>query len=141
MLRSQISMPFYLCVFSFLFDDLFLNGSRNLVNVEELCHISIPPSFHPSILFIYVGFNVPFNTAYVISQSVAFWAEETSTYSWSRFCIVNCRPSGKQLAAFPQWVWGLNCRTQRLEASVLPLCRHGPSSSPLQHVEFNATLG
>ena len=40
--------------------------------------------------FIYLGFNVAFQRiVQVISQWVVLWAEETSTYSWSRFCTVN----------------------------------------------------
>ena len=38
-------------------------------------------------IFIYLGFYVTFNTVQVGR------AEETSTYSWSRFCTVNCRPT------------------------------------------------
>ena len=42
-------------------------------------------------LFIYLGFNIAFNTfVQVISRWVVLWAEETSTYSWSMFCTVNC---------------------------------------------------
>ena len=40
--------------------------------------------------FIYLGFYVAFNTVQVISRRVVGRAEETSTYSWSRFCTVNC---------------------------------------------------
>ena len=39
------------------------------------------------------GVGVTFNTVQVISRWVLGRAEETSTYSWSRFCNVNCRPS------------------------------------------------
>ena len=38
---------------------------------------------------IYFGFYVAFNTIQVISRRVVGRAEETSTYSWSRFCTVN----------------------------------------------------
>ena len=41
-------------------------------------------------LFIYLWFYVAFNTVQVISGRVVGRAEETSTYSWSRFCTVNC---------------------------------------------------
>ena len=41
-------------------------------------------------LFIYLGFCVGSNTVQVISRWVVGRAEETSTYSWLRFCIVNC---------------------------------------------------
>ena len=40
-------------------------------------------------LFIYLGFYVAFNTVQVISRGVVGRAEETSTYSWSRFCTVH----------------------------------------------------
>ena len=40
--------------------------------------------------FIYLGLYVTFNTAQVISRQEVGRAEETSTYSWSRFCTVNC---------------------------------------------------
>ena len=42
-------------------------------------------------LFIYLGFYVAFNTVQVISRWVVGRAEETSTYSSSGFCPVNCR--------------------------------------------------
>ena len=41
----------------------------------------------------YLSFSVAFNTVQVISRRVVLWAEETSTYSWSRFCTANCRLS------------------------------------------------
>ena len=48
----------------------------------------------PSVdLFIYLGFYVAFNTVQVISRRVVGRAEETSTYSLSGFCTVNCRPT------------------------------------------------
>ena len=43
--------------------------------------------------FIYLGFYVAFNTVQVISRRVVERAEETSTYSSSGFCTVNCRPT------------------------------------------------
>ena len=42
---------------------------------------------------IYLGFYVAFNTEQVISRRVVGRAEETSTYSLSGFCTVNCRPT------------------------------------------------
>ena len=42
---------------------------------------------------IYLGFYVAFNTVQVISRQVVGRAEETSTYSSSGFCTVNCRPT------------------------------------------------
>ena len=44
-------------------------------------------------LLIYLGSYVAFNTVQLISRQVVQRAEETSTYSWSRFCTVNCRPT------------------------------------------------
>ena len=44
-------------------------------------------------LFIYLGFYIAFNTVQVISRRVVGMAEETSTYNWSKFCTVNCRPT------------------------------------------------
>ena len=43
------------------------------------------------LLFIWVLSLLSFNTVQVISQRVVLCAEETSTYSWSRFYSVNCR--------------------------------------------------
>ena len=37
-----------------------------------------------------MGFYVTFNTVQVISGGAVLWAEETNTYSWPRFCTVNC---------------------------------------------------
>ena len=44
-------------------------------------------------LFIYLGFYDAFNNVQVISRRVVGRAEETSTYSSSGFCTVNCRPT------------------------------------------------
>ena len=41
-------------------------------------------------LYIYLGFYVAFNTVQVIVRRVVGRAEETSTYSSSGFCTVNC---------------------------------------------------
>ena len=41
-------------------------------------------------LFIYLGFYIAFDTVQVISRRVVGRAEETSTYSSSGFCTVNC---------------------------------------------------
>ena len=40
--------------------------------------------------FIYLGFYIAFNTVQVISRQVVGRAEETSTYSSTGFCTVNC---------------------------------------------------
>ena len=49
-------------------------------------------------LFIW-GFTL-LSTLQDISRRVVGWAEETSTYSWSRFCTVNCRPMGRNYQLF-----------------------------------------
>ena len=49
--------------------------------------------FCTNLIFIYLGFYVAFNTVQVISRRVVGRAEETSTYSLSGFCTVNCRPT------------------------------------------------
>ena len=49
--------------------------------------------FFASNPLVYLGFNVAFNTVQVISRHVVGRAEETSTYSSSGFCTVNCRPT------------------------------------------------
>ena len=43
--------------------------------------------------FIYLGLYVAFNTLQVISRWVVGSTEETSTYSSSGLCTVNCRPT------------------------------------------------
>ena len=43
------------------------------------------------MLYFYLGFYVAFNTVQVISRRVVEGVEETSTYSSSGFCTVNCR--------------------------------------------------
>ena len=43
--------------------------------------------------WVCLGFYVAFNTVRVISRRVVGRAEETSTYSSSGFCTVNCRPT------------------------------------------------
>ena len=58
----------------------------------------------------------------VRSCRVVLWAEETSTYSWSRFYTVNCRPtaSNYQLSHLRSGL-GIKLWSQRWEARVLPL--------------------
>ena len=83
-------------------------------------------STHIIQFFIYLGFYITFNTVQVISRWIVLGTEETRTYSWSRFCTVNCRQNGKQLEAFPLEVQpGIELRSQSWEARVLPLCHRG----------------
>ena len=79
------------------------------------------------VQFIYLGFYVALNTVQVISRRVVGRPEETSTYSWSRFCTVNCRPtaSNYQLSHLRP-CQEPNPRLQRWEARVLPLFHRGP---------------
>ena len=83
-----------------------------------LCH---------AFLFIYCGFYVTFNTVQVISRRVIGRAEETSTYSSSGFCTVNCRPaaSNYQLSHLrPCWEWNPGLRGGRQE------CYHSATVAP-----------
>ena len=45
------------------------------------------------VLIFYLWFHTAFNTIQIISRRVVGRAEETSTYSWSRFYTVNCQPT------------------------------------------------
>ena len=67
------------------------DASAEIAEVQFYCCYYIQST---TILFIYLGFYIAFNTVQVISRRVVGMAEETSTYSWSRFCTVNCRPTG-----------------------------------------------
>ena len=78
-------------------------------------------------LDLFVFFYVAFNTVQVISRRIVGRAEETSTYSWSGFFTVNCRPTASNYQLSHLWP----CRQpnpgpQRWEARVLPLCHRGP---------------
>ena len=79
-----------------------------------------------SIFFIYLGFYMAFNTVQVISRQVVGRVEETSTYSSSEFCTVNCRPmasnyqlshlrpcresevGGESVTTLPPWPLGID---------------------------------
>ena len=68
-------------------------------------------------IYLYIwGFNVAFITVQVISQRVVLWEEETSIYTWSRFCPVNCRPSlsNYHFSHRPHKVRGLNHPTSEV---------------------------
>ena len=71
---------------------------RDRVNFQNMCKLSdslvkMQDTAIIVSLFTYFGFYITFNTVQVISGRVVGRAEETTTYSWSRFCTVNCRPS------------------------------------------------
>ena len=51
--------------------------------------------------FIYLGFDIAFNTVQVISQWVVGRAEETSTYMFVRVLYCKLPTNSKQLPAFP----------------------------------------
>ena len=53
--------------------------------VATICFLKAVKNDTIYVLF-YLSFKVSFNTVQFISQWVFLWAEETSTYSWSRFC-------------------------------------------------------
>ena len=67
------------------------------------------------IYFIYLDFNITFNTVQVIKQGVVLRAEETSTYSWFKVCIVNWRPlvSNYQLYHMGSGIWTTGFRGGR----------------------------
>ena len=78
-------------------------------------------------LFIYLGFYIAFNTVQVISRRVVGRAEETSTYSLSGFCTVNCRPTATnyQLSHLrPCWEPNPGLRDGRRE------CYHSATMAP-----------
>ena len=105
---------------------LYFNKKIKKLNFWILFHIIILCKV-PPLYFIYLGFYVTFNTVQVISRRVVGRAEETSTYSSSGFCTVNCRPtaSNYQLSHLRD-VPGTEPRSQRWQARVLPLCHRGP---------------
>ena len=77
-------------------------------------------------LFIYLGFNVAFNTVRVISRRVVGRAEETSTYSSLGLCTVNCRPtaSNNQLSHLSP------CGDRTLASEVGGECYHSATMAP-----------
>ena len=91
-------------------------GPENRASISEVGSESVTILYKFIYLFwVYAAFN----TVQVISRWVVGRAEETSTYSLSRFCTVNCRPmsSNYQLSHLP----GTEPRPQRWEVRVLPL--------------------
>ena len=74
----------------------------------------------PEIYLFIWDFNVAFNSVQVISGRVVLWAEETSTYSWSRFCTVNCRPPVNNYQLFHMSV-GVTLGNER-ESNIPQLC-------------------
>ena len=72
-----------------LYTDETMCGTSSITYWLDLCASIV----HYISRFIYLGFYVTFNTVQVISQWVVGRAEEASTYSWSRFCAINCRPT------------------------------------------------
>ena len=86
-------------------------------------------------LFVYLGFYVTFNTVQVISRRVVGRAEETSTYSLSGFCTVNCRPtaSNYQLSHLrPCWELNPRLRGGRRE------CYHSATVAPVTNVRWTS---
>ena len=74
-------------------------------NSQDLRHYRLYPQTNTSLavnLFIYLGFYIAFNTVQVISRRLVGRAEETSTYSSSGFCTVNCQPT-QATTSFPTW--------------------------------------
>ena len=68
----------------------------NICNPREISTMSFLQCLCYTVLqyiLIYLGFYIAFNTVQVISQRVVERAEETSTYSLSEFCTLNCQPT------------------------------------------------
>ena len=80
------------------------------------------------IFIFYLVFYVKPNTLLVILWRVVRRAEETGTYSWPRFCSVNCPPMviNYQLSHMGTRL-GFKPWSEGWEASVLPLHHHGPN--------------
>ena len=89
------------------------------------------------ILFIYLGFYVDFNTVQVISREVVGRAEETGTFSWSRFCTVNCRPTASSYQLSHLRSGREPNPDLRGRRRVLPLCHRGPYKQWESHVNLN----
>ena len=88
----QVSDSMYMC---FVYKAAILLSFFSFVRVCNLIPHSIS-TYQPLkqlVLFIYLGFYIAFNTVQVISRWVVGRGEETSTYSSSGFCTVNCRPT------------------------------------------------
>ena len=84
-------------------------------------------------LFIYLGFYITFNTVQVISRLAVGRPQKTSTYSWSRFCTVNCQPtvSNYQLSHLrPCWEKNPGLRRGRGE------CYHSATVAPEQYLKY-----
>ena len=69
------------------------NVRRETVHIHRSVNYNIGQIISVTRSFIYLGFYVAFNTVQVISRWVVGRAEETSTYSSSGFCTVNCPPT------------------------------------------------
>ena len=94
-----------------------------------MCQISqrVRKDFSAYQVFKYLEFYVAFNTVQVRSRQVVGRIEETSTYSSSRFCTVNCRPtaSNYQLSHLrPCWEPNPGLRGGRRE------CYHSATVAP-----------
>ena len=81
-------------VFSGILLHSFLLVAVLLLHNRGVGNFLVAPKFHPIYSkvcpFIYLGLFVAFNTVEVISRRVVGRTEETSTYSLSGFCTVNC---------------------------------------------------
>ena len=65
------------------------------------------------IIFIYLGFDVTFNTVQVISQRVVLWAEKNQYIQLVKVQNYKLPTIGKHLSTFPHKVTGLNHGPQR----------------------------
>ena len=95
-LFSSLTMPvpIPITVYTIMLHNLTLPFNINSsITVTEKPYQLKPHRLCLINLFIYLGFYITFNTVQVISRWIVGRAEETSKYSWSRFCIVNCWPT------------------------------------------------
>ena len=89
--------------------------------------------------FIYLGFNVTFNTLYRSYQRMASCMGRANQYiQLVRVLYCKLPTNGKQLSAFPLEVRpGIELRFQRWEARVLPFCHCAPP--PPQAIFLNVS--
>ena len=69
------------------------DAKKKSVYTHKLMPIVTDNDNSDSVLFIYLGFYIAFNTVQVISRWVVGRAEEINAYNLSGLCTVNCRPT------------------------------------------------
>ena len=82
----------------------------NITTTREMCMVMNMQM--DSIIYLFGSFT-SLSTLYSLPGRVVLCAEETSTYSWSRFLYCKLLTIGNQLPTFPHKVRSLNRRPQR----------------------------